>query len=146
MALDFAEKCFLIIAAGWLTQQSKLLRHGWILALRTYSCFSSGRWRPGRSGPGLFEIWGQGEEWVRASECKMCTAWMRNSPGSLLPAGSKTQQEWGLGRSLCWPRGIGRVTVFQALCLRVLRGFKINRIDAYTLRAFMRTGAMLEQP
>lgn len=32
MALDFAEKYFLIIGVGWPTKQSKLLRNGWILA------------------------------------------------------------------------------------------------------------------
>lgn len=39
MALDFAEKCFLIIGAGWPTKQSQLLRSGGILAPGTYSCF-----------------------------------------------------------------------------------------------------------
>lgn len=39
MALDFAEKWFLIIGAGWPTKQSQILRNGGILAPGRYSCF-----------------------------------------------------------------------------------------------------------
>lgn len=107
-ALDFAEKCFLIIGSGWLAKQSQLLRSGGILAPWRCSCF------PLADGDfvGVPEVSGsvcQGDPLTQEPAAEQCV-WARTvgevgTQGRMRQstAHNKTNKSGAWGWGLCWP-------------------------------------------